>query len=138
MPEVHVPRMDRLGGVLLAFGLLALLAAPAAPAGPPVATPAQGSQLGLKLPVKIVGDLDGDYLLQVRNDSSNGPAARMLCTTPTNPCQYVRNLGAGPAVKFVTAPGTPPFLVGNGTLVPALNADAVDGKGAAQIIDEAV
>ena len=124
--------------VAVAVGLLAAALAPAALAGQPKAEPAQGTQLGLKLPVKIVGSADSDYLLQVRNQSSDGRAGRFLCTAPTDPCIYVRNQGAGPAAKFVTQSGTPPFLVGNGTLVPALNADAVDGKGAAQIIDEAV
>jgi hypothetical protein len=129
--------MDRRFLAVVITTLVALTATPAL-AAEPSAKPAQGTQIGLKTPVKIVGDVASDYALQVRNQNADGRAGRFLCTSPVNPCVYVKNQGPGPAAKFVAPAGTPPFLVGSGTLVPALNADAVDGKGAAQIIDEAV
>jgi hypothetical protein len=123
--------------VLVAVAGLALLATPFALASPK-ATTSQGSEEGVRLPVKIVGSATDDYVLDARNTAADGRAARLLCKSSRFACLSVRNTGDGPAAKFTGGKNRPPFEVGNANLVPNLNADLVDGKSAGQIVDEAV
>jgi hypothetical protein len=135
-PSARSRRQVRGGHVALAAALLAVVVAPVAVAGPS-AGPAQGDEEGVRLPVKIVAD-EPDYVLKVLNQNASGRAARVVCKSTTQPCLYARNPSGGPAAKFVSTPGKPPFEVGpNPTLVPNLNADLLDGLSAGQIVAEA-
>jgi hypothetical protein len=112
--------------------ILAGLVTPVAIANPGGTAAARGQAERLSV------DVDG-YALRVRNGSSAGMAARMLCGNDSSACTYARNLGRGPAAKFVASNGTPPIDVGgNATKVPGLNADLLDGLSAGQIVDNAV
>src|SRR4051794_1528627 len=123
--------------VIVSACALAILVAPFALASPK-ATTSQGSEQGVRIPMKIVGSATNDYVLQARNTAADGRAARLVCTSSRFACLSVRNTGDGPAAKFTGSKNRPPFEVGNPNLVPNLNADRVDGKSAGQIVDEAV
>jgi hypothetical protein len=137
-PEPVVQRHARTLQVVAAALVLGLLVAPIAIAGP-AARQSQPAQTSFQEPVKITARAAADYALKVRNTGTDGRGARIVCGAPGDPCLYVTNSAGGPAAKFRGAAGKPPFEVGpDATKVPNLNADLLDGKGASQIVDEAV
>ena len=123
--------------ILAATLILALLVAPLAIAGP-LARQASPAQQNFTQPVRITAKAAADYALQVRNTASDGRGARVICTSPGEPCLYVTN-GSGPAAKFRSPAGQAPFEIGRGAAkVANLDADKVDGQSADQIVDRAI
>src|SRR4051794_38906 len=105
------PGIESRRGIWLAAVALALLCAPSAWAVQPVAEAAHPGPQSFRQPVGVFATTPGDYVLTVRNGSDTGRAGRFVCLNPHKPCVYIRNRGGGPAARFVSRKGVPPFEV---------------------------
>ena len=87
-------------------------------------------------PFQVRAVVPNDYALRVNNTGEQGRAARMTCDSRRR-CALIRNEG-GSAAKFISGPDAPPFEVKSKVRVDGLNADRLDGKSAAEIIERSL
>jgi hypothetical protein len=119
--------------VAIATAALTALVAPLAA----VAAAGEDGGSAPERPMQIKAHMADEYALRVNNTGKEGRAARMVCKNAKRRCLLVHN-GQGPAAKFMSEDGTPPFEVSSDAKVKGLNADRLDGRSASQLINEAV